>query len=255
MEIIIKLIYDFLMKKLKFNKKIMVKFYKKVKKVKLEFVMKENINSLKQYVKAYTKGETTGHDWWHIERVYNNAISIAIEEKNCKKYLVEIISLMHDLCDHKFFKGNIEEEIKRILILSNLYKNLEKNEIANIIDSCKNLGFSSNIECKKKLSIEGQIVQDADRLDSIGAIGIARTFTYGGAIKRSIYNPDIGIIEIHNQEEYNNLKRHSINHFYEKLLKVPKLMNTKKGKELAKVRNGFMENYLKEFFEEWKGIK
>lgn len=98
-------------------------------------------------------------------------------------------------------------------------------------------------------------MQDSDRLDAIGAIGIARTFAYGGKTKRNIYNPDVGIIEIRNQNDYNNLNRHSINHFYEKLLKLKDLMNTEEAKRIAKLRHEFMQRYLEEFFEEWKGEK
>ena len=162
---------------------------------------------------------------------------------------------MHDLYDHKFFNGNPEKEILRTLKNFNLTKELSTKDIDNIVSSCLNLGYSSNIEEKKELSLEGKIVQDSDRLDAIGAIGIARTFAYGGKTKRNIYNPDVGIIEIRNQNDYNNLNRHSINHFYEKLLKLKDLMNTEEAKRIAKLRHEFMQRYLEEFFEEWKGEK
>ena len=108
---------------------------------------------------------------------------------------------------------------------------------------------------KKELSLEGKIVQDADRLDAIGAIGIARTFAYGGSIKREIYNPDMGIVDIKTKEQYEKLNRHSINHFYEKLLKLKKLMNTEEAKNIAELRHEFMQNYLNEFFDEWNALK
>lgn len=219
-----------------------------------EYIINRNIKELKNYVKNVTLKEETGHDWWHIERVYNTSITIAKKEK-AQRYIVEIISLIHDLYDHKFFNGNPEKEIMRTLKDFNLTKDLSTKDIDNIVNSCLNLGYSSNIEEKKELSLEGKIVQDSDRLDAIGAIGIARTFAYGGKAKRNIYDPDVGIIEIRNKNDYNNLNRHSINHFYEKLLKLKDLMNTEEAKRIAKSRHEFMQRYLEEFFEEWKGKK
>lgn len=214
--------------------------------------MNENVEKLKKYVKEITLLEESGHDWWHIQRVYNNAILINKEEK-ANGYLVEIISLLHDLYDSKFFTGDIKPKIKDTLMKNGIYDSLSKEDIENIIYSCENLSFSKNIQEKKKLSKEGLIVQDADRLDAIGAIGIARTFAYGGKVKRSIYNPEIEIIEINTEIDYKNQNRDSINHFYEKLLKLKDLMNTEAAKKIATNRHKFMESYLDEFYKEWNG--
>lgn len=214
--------------------------------------MEENIERIKKYVKEITLLEESGHDWWHIYRVYNNSLLINKEEK-ANKFLVEIISLFHDLYDSKFFDGNIEEKIINTLKELKVYDSLTEEEIKNITYSCENLSFSKNIEGKKELSLEGKIVQDADRLDAIGAIGIARTFAYGGKIKRSIYNPDNQIVEINTEFDYKNNNRDSINHFYEKLLKLKDLMNTDSAKKIATNRHKFMEHYLEEFYAEWNG--
>lgn len=145
---------------------------------------KEIIDLVKEYVKNKCYNDSTGHDWWHIQRVYKNAMLINKKEK-ANEFIITIIVLMHDLYDHKFYNGSIEERLEETLKELGIYKHIPKNDIKNIIYSCTNLGFSANITEKKELSIEGKIVQDADRLDGIGAIGIARTFAYGGK-KRKI---------------------------------------------------------------------
>ena len=214
--------------------------------------MKEHIEKLKKYVKEITISEESGHDWWHIQRVYNNALNINKEEQ-AKEYLIEIIALLHDLYDSKFYTGNVSNKIIQTLKEINIYELLTKDDIENITYSCENLSYSKNIDNKKSLSKEGMIVQDADRLDSIGAIGIARVFAYGGKVKRNIYNPGQERIEIKSEIEYKNLKRDSINHFYEKLLKLKNLMNTKAAKKISLKRHQYMENYLNQFYKEWNG--
>ena len=214
----------------------------------------EIINVIKKYAKGVCENDSTGHDWWHIQRVYNNAMKINRKE-NANEFLITIIVLMHDLYDHKFYNGDVKEALEDTLQKLDVYNYISKENIENIIHSCINLGFSSNITDVKELSIEGKIAQDADRLDGIGAIGIARTFAYGGSIKREIYNPDMGIVDIKTKEQYEKLNRHSINHFYEKLLKLKKLMNTEEAKNIAELRHEFMQNYLNEFFDEWNALK
>lgn len=145
----------------------------------------EIISIVKKYVKNECYDDSTGHDWCHIQRVYNNAMLINKKE-NADEFIITIIVLMHDLYDHKFYNGNIEEKLEEILKELHIYNYISKNDIENIIYSCANLGFSANIAEQKELSVEGKIVQDADRLDAIGAIGIARTFAYGGK-KRKAY--------------------------------------------------------------------
>ena len=213
----------------------------------------EIINILKEFVKKKCYNDSTGHDWWHIQRVYQNAMLINEKEK-ANKFIITIIALMHDLYDHKFFNGNIEEKIKETLKELGIYKYISEKDIENITYSCTNLGFSANIDEQKELSIEGKIVQDADRLDAIGAIGIARTFAYGGKNGRLMYNPNNN--ELVNGEEYKQKGSNtSISHFYDKLLKIKDLMNTDTAKIIAQKRHKYLEDFLQEFLEEWEGVK
>ena len=144
----------------------------------------------------------------------------------------------------------VENEIDEIE--SQLIESADRDDLENILNSINNLGFKGGFN-KAEISDEGKIVQDADRIDSIGAIGIARCFAFGGKKGNTIYNPDMGIIEIQNYEEYRNKERHSINHFYEKLLKIKDTINTETAKEIAIERTKYMENFLDEFYKEWKG--
>lgn len=213
----------------------------------------EIINILKEFVKKKCYNDSTGHDWWHIQRVYQNAMLINEKEK-ANEFIITIIALMHDLYDHKFFNGDIEEKIKETLKELGIYKYISEKDIENITYSCTNLGFSANIDEQKELSIEGKIVQDADRLDAIGAIGIARTFAYGGKNGRLMYNPNNN--ELVNGEEYKQKGSNtSISHFYDKLLKIKDLMNTDTAKIIAQKRHKYLEDFLQEFLEEWEGVK
>ena len=168
--------------------------------------MSDNIEKIKKYVKDITLSESSGHDWWHILRVYNNAILINKEE-HADQELIEMIALLHDLYDGKFYNGDASKEIMSTLKKLEIYDTLSKEKIENITYSCENISYSKNINEKKELSKEGMIVQDADRLDAIGAIGIARVFAYGGKVKRNIYNPEQEIIDINNNE--NNVSNNS----------------------------------------------
>ena len=213
----------------------------------------EIISVVKEYVKNKCYNDSTGHDWWHIQRVYNNAMLINRKE-NADEFIITIIVLMHDLYDHKFYNGNIEEKLEETLKELDIYNYISKNDIKNIIYSCANLGFSANIDGKKELSIEGKIAQDADRLDAIGAIGIARTFAYGGKKGTSIYDPYNN--ELVNEEEYKQKgSKTSISHFYDKLLKIKDLMNTDTAKIIAQERHKYLEDFLQEFLDEWSGKK
>lgn len=213
----------------------------------------EILNRIKKYVKDLCKNDSSGHDWWHIQRVYNNAMLINKKEQ-ANEFILTIIVLMHDLYDHKFFNGNVEEKIEETLKQLKVYEYLSKEDINNIIFSCANLGFSSNFTEKKELSLEGKIAQDADRLDAIGAIGIARTFAYGGKKGRLIYDPSNN--QIVDEKEYREKGSNtSISHFYDKLLKIKDLINTETAKKIAIERHKFLEDFLKEFLNEWNGIK
>jgi uncharacterized protein len=213
----------------------------------------EIISVVKKYVKNECYNDSTGHDWWHIQRVYNNAMLINKKE-NADEFIITIIVLMHDLYDHKFYNGNIEEKLEETLKELDIYNYIHKNDIENIIHSCVNLGFSSNIAEQKELSIEGKIAQDADRLDAIGAIGIARTFAYGGKKGKPIYDSNNN--ELVSEKEYKQKgSKTSISHFYDKLLKIKDLINTDTAKIIAQERHKYLEDFLQEFFNEWNGKK
>ena len=213
----------------------------------------EIISIVKKYVKDKCYNDSTGHDWWHIQRVYNNAMLINKKEK-ADEFVITIIVLMHDLYDHKFYDGNIEEKLEETLKELNVYNYISKDDIENIIYSCENLGFSSNITERKEFSIEGKIAQDADRLDALGAIGIARTFAYGGKKGKLMYNPNDN--DLVNEEEYRKKgSKTSISHFYDKLLKIKDLMNTDSAKTIAEERHKYLENFLQEFLDEWEAKK
>lgn len=213
----------------------------------------EIINIVKNYVKSVCENESTGHDFWHIQRVLNNALLINKKE-NADEFVITIIVLMHDLFDHKFYNGDIKEALELTLKKLDIYNYLSETDVENIINSCANLSFTNNNIKKEKLSKEGEIAQDADRLDAIGAIGIARTFAYGGKKGKLIYNPDNN--ELVDEKEYKEHgSRTSISHFYDKLLKLKDLMNTATAKEIAIQRHKYIEGYLAEFFDEWNGLK
>lgn len=213
----------------------------------------EILNKIKTYVMEECINDSTGHDWQHIQRVYNNAMLINKKEQ-ADDFILTMIVLMHDLYDHKFYNGNIEEKLEETLKQMDVYEYLSKEEIKNIINSCVNLGFSSNIAKRKELSKEGKIAQDADRLDAIGAIGIARTFAYGGKKGNLIYDPNNN--KLVNEEEYKQKgSKTSISHFYDKLLKIKDLMNTDTAKIIAQERHKYLEDFLQEFFDEWNGKK
>lgn len=214
---------------------------------------KDIINKVKNHVKTICENDSTGHDWWHIQRVYNNAMLIN-QKENADEFIITMIVLMHDLYDHKFYKGDVTKALEDTLQALEIYNYISKDDIENIIYSCTNLGFSSNIVERKELSIEGKIAQDADRLDGMGAIGIARTFAYGGKNRNLLYDPDNN--ELVNAEEYyKNGSKTSISHFYDKLLKLKDLMNTDTAKKIAKERHKYLENFLEEFLDEWNGKK
>ena len=213
----------------------------------------EILNKIKRYVKEVCKNDSSGHDWWHIQRVYNNAMLIN-QKEGANEFVLTAIVLMHDLYDHKFYDGNIEEKLEELLKQLQVYEYISEEYRNNIINSCANLGFSSNFSVKKELSQEGKIAQDADRLDALGAIGIARTFAYGGKKGKLIYNPNNnGLVE--KKEYVQKGSRTSISHFYDKLLKIKDSINTDTAKEISIKRHKFMEDFLNEFFDEWNGEK
>lgn len=204
-----------------------------------------------QYVKAQLQDAEGGHDWFHIERVWRNAKLIA-QTESCDLLVVELAALLHDIADSKFHDG--DEEIGPRTARAFLEKlDLASSQISHIVAIIENVSFKGGKGTRSHESIELDIVQDADRLDAIGAIGIARTFNYGGFKNRAIYNPAIAPNLHMTKEEYKKSDAPTINHFYEKLLLLKGMMNTKTGMKLAQQRHEFMENFLEQFYQEWEG--
>ena len=203
------------------------------------------------FVKQELQNAESGHDWFHIERVYKNALNI-IESENANKEVVLYAALLHDIADSKFHDG--DETIgpkKAATFLQSI--SVENDVINHVVKIIENISFKGGNFQRDFSSIELDIVQDADRLDAIGAIGIARTFNYGGFKNNSIHDPEIGPKMNMSKEEYKSYKGTTINHFYEKLLLLKDLMNTKTGKEIALQRHEFMLLFLSQFYSEWDG--
>ena len=215
--------------------------------------MEELLERTKNLIREHCENETTGHDFWHIWRVCQNANKIYEKEKG-NPFIIQMICLLHDIYDHKFYTGNPREKLAETLAKLDTEQILTASDKENIIESCVNLGYASNVVEKKELSQEGKIAQDADRLDAVGAIAIARTFVYTGNQERPMYLP--GEEQAVSAEEYQKSgSKTSIGHFYDKVLKVKDKMNTQTAKELAKERHQFVEAYLDEFLAEWNGRK
>ena len=205
------------------------------------------------FVKQKLKDAESGHDWFHIQRVYKNALQIAKTE-TCNIEIVKLAALLHDIADSKFHNGDetVGPEMAKTFLAN---QNIDSVVIENVVKIIENISFKGgNIE-KKFHSIELEIVQDADRLDAIGAIGIARTFNYGGYKNRQIYNPEIEPKFNMTKEEYKKSDAPTINHFYEKLLLLKDKMNTQKGKQMAQQRHQFMELFLSQFYLEWEATE
>lgn len=208
------------------------------------------IEEVKRYLKKNFKSEATGHDWYHSWRVWKMSRKIAQKEGG-SLFIIELAALLHDIADWKFHDGNIRVggEKAKSLLKSLGVDNQSIKQICHIIENISFKGAKVRNKIKTK---EGMIVQDADRLDAIGAIGIARAFAYGGFKGREIYNPQIKPKLHKSFEEYKSDKNTSINHFYEKLLLLKDRLNTKAAKKIAKERHEFLKSYLKQFFREWE---
>ncbi|WP_185805394.1 HD domain-containing protein [Bacillus canaveralius] len=212
--------------------------------------MNQIIKLSEQFVKESLKNDVTGHDWHHIDRVRKNALNIADREQRGELFVIEMAALLHDIADEKLNVSSEAGKIKLLAFIDTL--NLGKAIKEHILDIIFSISFKGGNN-QELASIEAEIVQDADRLDAIGAIGIARTFAYGGSKGQPIYDPHIQIREKMTVEEYRNGKTSSIHHFYEKLLKLKDRLNTDAAKQLAESRHEFMEQFLKEFHSEWNG--
>lgn len=212
------------------------------------------IEATKTFVKNTLENAEGGHDWFHTLRVYNNAILISKHE-DVDLLVVELGALLHDIADSKFHEG--DEMIGPKLAREFLFKhNLDSLVIEHVVNIIKHISFKNSLD--KNLSFtskELEVIQDADRLDAIGAIGIARCFNYGGFKNRPLYDPTVVPNLNMSKEEYKASNSPTINHFYEKLFLLKDTMNTKTGKKIAENRHQFMELYLKQFYDEWNGLK
>lgn len=205
------------------------------------------------FVKKTLAGAEAGHDWFHIERVYKTAIHINQAEQG-DELVVALAALLHDIADSKFNGG--DEEIGPRLAGDFLRSlELDPDIIVHVQEIIRNLSFKASLGTITFTSKELDIVQDADRLDAIGAIGIARAFTYGGFKNRVLYDPEIKPQQYADKEAYKNTVAPTVNHFYEKLLLLKDLMKTSAGKQMAEERHQFMLTYLDQFYAEWEGIK
>lgn len=203
------------------------------------------------FVKKELEGAEAGHDWFHIQRVYKNALTL-LKTEQANEQVVVLGALLHDIADSKFHNGDETIGPKKA---SNFMAsiNIKEDVQAHVVKIIENISFKGGNFNRTFHSKELEIVQDADRLDAIGAIGIARTFNYGGYKNNAMHNPEIAPKLKMTKEEYKHHKGTTINHFYEKLLLLKDLMNTQTGKEMAANRHRYMEGFLEQFFNEWEG--
>ena len=213
--------------------------------------MQSAIEKTIEFVKQELQHAEAGHDWWHIERVWKSAKAIAKEE-NVDLLVVEFAALLHDIADAKFHNGDEEIGPQKAGDFLNSIA-VDEAIVVHVQEIIRNMSFKSSLGELKFSSPEMLVVQDADRLDAIGAIGIARAFTYGGFKNRELYNPAIKPVDKQSKETYKNTTAPTINHFYEKLLLLKDKMNTETGKRIAQERHAFMEAYLEQFYGEWNG--
>ncbi|MCU0422038.1 MAG: HD domain-containing protein [Bacteroidia bacterium] len=208
------------------------------------------INATINYVKQVLNGAEAGHDWWHVQRVHRMAKAIATKE-GANVLVVELAALLHDIADAKFHQG--DEKIGQEMAASFLHQmHVDETIINDVMHVIQHISFRKTFESNQtEISLACKIVSDADKLDAIGAIGIARTFNYGGYKNRAIYDPSVQPQKYSSALTYVNSSSPTINHFYEKLLLIKDMMWTSTGKELAIKRHAFMEQFLKHFYEEW----
>jgi uncharacterized protein len=204
-----------------------------------------------KFVKEKLAGDSSGHDWWHIYRVWNLARNIQKAEGG-DLFVIELSALLHDVADWKFYEN--EQEGLNIVRTFLENQDVEIEIINSVISIIENVSFKGAGVKDRMTTIEGKIVQDADRLDAIGAIGVARTFAFGGKYGNEMHNPDSEIIMHNNFEQYKKSNGTTINHFYEKLLLLKDRMNTVTAKKMAKLRHKYMEQFLNQFMNEWDGI-
>lgn len=212
--------------------------------------MRDKIAMAEEFVKTELGKDSSGHDWHHIDRVRKNARLIWSKEQQGDSFIIEMAALLHDIPDDKL---NESEEAGWMKLDSFLQSIQLDNETSSRIKNCiESVSFKGG-RVIELASIEAEIVQDADRLDALGAIGIARTFAFGGKKGHPIYEPDLNVRGQMTLDEYRNGDSSSVNHFYEKLLKLKDKMNTEQAKQLAEERHKFMETFLEQFYNEWNG--
>ena len=204
-----------------------------------------------EFVKKSMIGEGSGHDWWHIYRVWQMAKTIAKKEK-ADMFVVELGALLHDIADYKFHNGDEEIGPKKTSEWLNGL-GVDGECVDKVAEIVRNISFRGARVKHNIRTLEGKIVYDADKLDAMGAIGIARTFAFGGFMKREIYDPNVKPHFHKTFEEYKNGESHTINHFYEKLLLLKNFMHTKTAKKIAKGRHRYLKDYLSKFYREWGG--
>jgi uncharacterized protein len=204
------------------------------------------------FVKEKLAGDSSGHDWWHIYRVWNLSKRI-YETEGGDLFVIELAALLHDVADWKFH----EDEKEGLKLIETWLKTqgLENELINKVLYIIANVSYKGSGVKDKMETIEGKIVQDADRLDAIGAIGIARTFAFGGKFGNEMHNPNVEIVMHENFEQYKKSNGTTINHFYEKLLLLKDRINTEAAKKIANERHLYMESFLQQFYAEWESVK
>lgn len=221
-------------------------------KVGVRLVEKQILEQTERFVRSELGEDATGHDWFHIERVRRNALHISNQEKIGDPFIIEMAALLHDIPDEKLNESVVHGKAK----LESFFQMVKVPEEAkkHIIEIIESISYKGGRKTDL-LTVEAKIVQDADRLDAIGAIGIARAFAYGGKKGQPIYDPNIQIREEMSLQEYRNGKSTSIHHFYEKLLKLQDLLNTDTARKLAASRQQMMVLFLEQFYQEWDGLE
>lgn len=218
-----------------------------------DILKKEILQKTESHVQQLLEGEGSGHDWWHIHRVRNTALQLAKNE-HADLYIVELAALLHDIADHKFHDG--DETIGPKVAGEWLTEiGADSETILHIQQIIRDISYKGAGVATPMQSLEGEIVQDADRLDAIGAIGIGRAFAYGGNKNREMYNPDHSPTQHQSFEAYKTDKGPTINHFYEKLFLLKDRMNTDAAKKMAEERHQFMVEFVDRFYAEWDGKK
>lgn len=211
----------------------------------------ELIPFIKNQIENDFKIDNTGHDWFHIERVVNLAMQIAVKE-NADTDLVELAALLHDVGDHKFYAEDNAQEHQVAQIMKRF--GASQQQVDDILEIVLSVSYKGALVDTLARTIEAKCVQDADRLDALGAIGVARAFAFGGNRNRAIYDPEVLPIKHETFIAYKNDKSHTINHFYEKLLLLKDRMQTQTGRKLAEEKHAFIELFLSTFLKEWKGV-